>query len=469
MRSEDVPELKTWLQRTSYKWLSHSIVDEIVQLLADNVIKTKIEEIQTKDYFSLILDESTDSSKREQASFSFRIVDDNLDPNEIFMGLYELTNIKSETLFNVVQDVFARFDFQFSKLRGQCYDGASNVRGAYNGLQAKIRAIEPRALFIHCIAHNVSLVSQDAMRQVDCARDFIEVCKDLIDFIRESPKRLGIFKEIQDENQQFNDEPEHKEKFKKESIDPENQNEIRKRNSANKSYNSLIKFNPTRWTLRVNSLKPLKKNYESCLDFFHEIFNDKTVESKARSKANGYFSKMMKSDFYILFCITISALERIEVLNTSLQDSRLNISEAQAKVNKVLEGIKVQRQNSFDQIWNDSVYFALSLDLEEPTIPKTRTPSSRIDPNPKNAHIFKSSKEYYEKQYKDILDKVITLLTDRFNSADYNFYKDCEHFLIGNQNCYKIMTMYKDDFNKLRLLLHRDMILRNRMELKSNL
>ena len=55
--------------------------------------------------------------------------------------------------------------------------------------------------------------------------------------------------------------------------------------------------------------------------------------------------------------------------------------------------------------------------------------------------------------------KLITSLTDRFKSADYNFYKDCEQFLIGNQNCDKIMTMYEDDFNKLRLILHRDMFL----------
>jgi hypothetical protein len=39
-------------------------------------------------------------------------------------------------------------------LYGHGYDGASNMAGKYNGVQAVIRATHPKALYIHWIAHS---------------------------------------------------------------------------------------------------------------------------------------------------------------------------------------------------------------------------------------------------------------------------------------------------------------------------
>lgn len=38
MRVIDVPELKVWLERTSRKWLHHSIIEEILQLMLRSVL-----------------------------------------------------------------------------------------------------------------------------------------------------------------------------------------------------------------------------------------------------------------------------------------------------------------------------------------------------------------------------------------------------------------------------------------------
>ena len=45
-----------------------------------------------------------------------------------------------------------------SRIRGQGYDGASNMRGEFNGLKAKILEENNSAYYVHCFAHQLQLV-----------------------------------------------------------------------------------------------------------------------------------------------------------------------------------------------------------------------------------------------------------------------------------------------------------------------
>jgi len=42
-------------------------------------------------------------------------------------------------------------------LRGQCYDGSSNMAGARSGCKAIILQQAPMALYTHCAAHQLNL------------------------------------------------------------------------------------------------------------------------------------------------------------------------------------------------------------------------------------------------------------------------------------------------------------------------
>ena len=58
-----------------------------------------------------------------------------------------------------------------SSCRGQAYDGAANMAGHLNGVAAKILAEEPKAIFVHCLAHSVNLCLQECKRQSKVIRD----------------------------------------------------------------------------------------------------------------------------------------------------------------------------------------------------------------------------------------------------------------------------------------------------------
>ena len=49
-----------------------------------------------------------------------------------------------------------RCQLDITNLRGQSYDGASNMAGIYTGVQARIMKEQPLAYYTHCGAHRVN-------------------------------------------------------------------------------------------------------------------------------------------------------------------------------------------------------------------------------------------------------------------------------------------------------------------------
>lgn len=159
--------LKSWLARPEkYKWLSHDITNEILELMAHAVVRQLVHHIKELFYFSVMLDETADISTKEQISICIRNVEENFSINEVFLGFYVTDSTKSDALFNCLMDVLRRFDLPVENLRGQCYDGAKNMSGHISGLQTRVREQEDRALYVHCRAHSLNLVAQESVEDV---------------------------------------------------------------------------------------------------------------------------------------------------------------------------------------------------------------------------------------------------------------------------------------------------------------
>lgn len=263
LRSEDSNDMKTWISRkgVQYQWLSHDVQNEMLDMMGQDVLRHIVSKIKQATYFTVMIDESADISVTEQVSVCLRTVDDRLNIDEDFVGLYCTESTDSETLYNLVLDVFTRFDIDIHKCRGQCFDGASNVSGVHTGLQARLRTDEPRALFVHCYAHSLSLVLQDAIKNISVCRDVLNMMRDLITFVRSSPKRLAWFTSLQTENV------------------------------------NLRPFCPTRWTLRASSINSVLANIEELIAFMNDI--SATDKSEAGYKAKGFATQMCKfSNFF---------------------------------------------------------------------------------------------------------------------------------------------------------------------------
>ncbi|KAJ8911106.1 hypothetical protein NQ315_003368 [Exocentrus adspersus] len=69
--------------------------------------------------------------------------------------------------------------------------------GVLMGSKKRIVDVQPKALFVHCSAHSLNLVVQDSFQKIPAVRDFLAIIRDLINFVRGSPKRLAAFEKLQ--------------------------------------------------------------------------------------------------------------------------------------------------------------------------------------------------------------------------------------------------------------------------------
>ena len=163
-RAEDNPRLLNWMEKSRDKFMSPDIQNEILCIMV-LCIQREITNDVSGQWYTIMVDETTDMSNTEQLVFCIRYVDSNLEVHEEFIGLYSLESTSAESLFSTIKDILLRMNLRIKKCRGQSYDGASSMSGHKSGVAKKIMDLESRALYTHCYGHALNLAAQDSIKQ----------------------------------------------------------------------------------------------------------------------------------------------------------------------------------------------------------------------------------------------------------------------------------------------------------------
>ncbi|XP_058777057.1 uncharacterized protein LOC131651407 [Vicia villosa] len=146
------------------KYTSHQIQKELLQILSSKVKKHIREEIGDSK-FCIVVDEARDESKKEQMALVLRFVDKAGLIQERFFDVAHVKDTTSLTLKEAICDILSRHNLDVSNIRGQGYDGASNMRGEWNGLQALFMKDCPYAYYVHYFAHRLQLALVTSSRE----------------------------------------------------------------------------------------------------------------------------------------------------------------------------------------------------------------------------------------------------------------------------------------------------------------
>ena len=133
------------------------ISNEIIHFLASEVRSMIEKELHEAKYFTVLVDETKDISKREQLSIAFRYVC-NGKTIERFSGYTLASSLNARSLTEYITAKMLELDLDPRYLVSQCYDGASVMSGCNSGVQALIREKYPQAIYVHCYAHRLNLV-----------------------------------------------------------------------------------------------------------------------------------------------------------------------------------------------------------------------------------------------------------------------------------------------------------------------
>ena len=171
LRSEDDTTLVAWAKQRTDKYTSPEMQNDMLKVMALRILLKISTIIQATPFYTIMVDETADVSNKEQVVVCIRWVDDNFEVHEDFIGLYQVDSTGAEKIYHVITDVFLRLNLTISKVRGQCYDGASAMSGAKSGVVARMQAAEPRAVFTHCYGHALNLACADTIKQCKLMRD----------------------------------------------------------------------------------------------------------------------------------------------------------------------------------------------------------------------------------------------------------------------------------------------------------
>ncbi|XP_065847572.1 uncharacterized protein [Euphorbia lathyris] len=181
---------KVVLENAPYnsKYTSPLIQKEILSIIAKKVREYIREEIGDSK-FCIIVDESRDESKREQMAIVLRFVDSAGFIQERFLHLVHVKDTMAVTLKQEICTVLSRYSLDIQNIRGQGYDGASNMRGEWNGLRALFLKDCPYAYYVHCFAHRLQLALVAASREVFPVYHFFNDLSFIINTVCSSTKR----------------------------------------------------------------------------------------------------------------------------------------------------------------------------------------------------------------------------------------------------------------------------------------
>ncbi|XP_047116035.1 uncharacterized protein LOC124795997 [Schistocerca piceifrons] len=297
------------------------------------------------------------------------------------------------------------------------------MAGLYNGVQAKFMEMEKRAMFVHCLAHCFDLTLQDTVKAVPECRNALNVMKDLMHFVRDSPKRLDLFAHLK----------------------------------ANASTN-LKPLCPTRWAARYLAMSSVLPNYTELQEFFLNV--SRKVNSDSGAKANGFFINMQTYDFFFVLSLLGKLFGHIDTVNIALQRKSLHLEKANKMISTLVTSIKFMR-NNFESFWGEVTSKCQDMDVDSPKLSrrrKVKVPKKYDDSINLSVETFTEVCDKYRRLYYETMDTSISFLESRFKTQQFMFVNQIEQFLLGdNKRSFDILSFYKSDIDKERLLLHRSM------------
>ncbi|XP_058753009.1 uncharacterized protein LOC131626167 [Vicia villosa] len=239
------------------KYTSHQIQKELLKILSSRVKKHIREEIGDSK-FCIVVDEARDESKKEQMALVLRFVDKVGLIQEIFFDVAHVKDATSLTLKEAICDILSRHNFDVSNIRGQGYDGASNMRGERNGLQALFMKDCPYAYHVHYFAHRLQLALVTSSREVKSVHKFFEKLIFIFNVVCSSTKRHDELQATKLEEIAY-------------LLDID---EIVTGNGANQ-VGTLKRAGDTRWGSHYNSICSLINMYEATCSIYKKKLQEK--------------------------------------------------------------------------------------------------------------------------------------------------------------------------------------------------
>ncbi|XP_058746197.1 uncharacterized protein LOC131619072 [Vicia villosa] len=227
----------------NFTMTSSDIQKELATCCAHEVTKVIMEDLGDRQ-FSVLIDKSRDISLKEFVNDKGHVV-------ERFIALHHVKDTTPKVLKDALYGILDKYMLYILRLQWQGYDGASNMRGEFNGLQGKILDENPYAFYIHCYDHCLQLVVVSVTSNCSSIHDFFEYISLIVTTTSASCKRRDALTKAQHQD----------------ILNKLERGEISKGKGSHQS-SHLTRLGDTRWGSHHTTLLRLDQMWSSVLKLF---------------------------------------------------------------------------------------------------------------------------------------------------------------------------------------------------------
>jgi hypothetical protein len=396
-RSKEVGAVVLKNAPRNLKLVAPSVQKDIVRACAEKTLQVIIEDIGN-EYFAILVDESRDASHKEQMALVLRYVDRRGFVMERLIGIAHVTQTTALALKETIYSMLEKHSLSPSRIRGQGYDGASNMQGHLNGLKTLIMQDSRSAHSIHCFAHQLQLTLVAVAKNHEDVVWLFDWLSTVLSTIGGSFKNRDLLREKQakkiEQALQFG--------------------ELETGSGLNQE-RELKRAGDTRWGSHFNSLLNMIVMFSSVVEVIDDIAYNHSKASD-RLKAKGVLDAIQTFDFAFMLHLMKVILGITNDLNISLQRKDQDIINAVSYLGTTKRRLQNLRDDGWEGMFTTVVDFCIKHDIELPDMDEIHVP--RGSKSKRRVQLDGISNEnYYQSVMYAVIDLLRVELDDRFSET----------------------------------------------------
>ncbi|KAL3179499.1 hypothetical protein MRX96_007750 [Rhipicephalus microplus] len=390
----------------STSYLSPSVQNEFIHMMAVTVRESLLRKIRKAKYYGIMFDTTPDQAHREQMSEVVRYVEVDFDKKSVyvqesFLGFIHVKNKDAESFVDVILGKLEEDRMNLQDCRSQCYDNAAVMAGQKSGVSQRIAEKNKLAIFVNCDNHSLNLVGVHAAKEEAMMMTFFGTIEALYVFFSRSTYRW--------------------EKLKN-------------------AVPVVVKSeSETRWSARVEAVKPVGRYLEKILEVVQEMSNNDQETSETKSDAALLQKRILSYDFLILLGFWNKVLVRIDRVQKRLQDPKMNFHDAALDMKALRDHFHEERETLVSESLGEGLRLCETYDVDV----ERRARRKKQMPGEKSKGEALTAKQETERVMKCTLDRLHSEIDQRFTrlqDTDLKF-----GFLLDiNKLC------YSEDKNELK-------------------
>lgn len=389
IRNCNIHKLPTYISKTT----QNQLLTTMCSLLKEDIIH----DVNSAEFWSILVDESTDRQTREQMVVVARYVKCNADGNYVVQedpfavvdAFERTTDVSSPvdgnevkldgvTLGKIILSEMNKATLDVKRCVGQGYDGAAALSSMVSGAAMIVKESAPYADYFHCVSHATNLSCSKCLT-VTTIRNAHDIMAAVINHFNSSAKRVALLKK-------------HGEESECDNI-------------------NLLTLCTTRFVERHTAVSRFWKCLPTIVSALHEMMT--WADREASSKASSLLASLERTETLVSLACLQAISSVMKPLCAALQAKGGDITQALKLLNATkseLQSMRESSETSFAEIFKDIEATAEKLGVE---VKKPRLPSRCIYRS--TGASSEDTKSYYRiNVYIPALDAVLRDFRERF-------------------------------------------------------